>query len=214
MLAHLVFAFKFAAAMHTSENFAPALSSFDKAAGSGNAMMSTKSFDNGATSGTITLDVVQALSPDGSTVFKVAETGFNSGKPFTCAAYGETGNVVCDADGPLRPDTLILLRVAGAGFYSQTRLDAHGHWQIASPGKNLSESADFTVTKTNGALLTISMKRHGTQQQPAIESTIDGTVVYDTAAQVPRSIDATMTLQPQTPGAQPASTRIDIHLLN
>ncbi len=212
MLAHLVFAFKVAAAMHTSQSFAPALSSFDKAAGSGNAAMSTKSYDNGATSGTITLDVVQALAPDGSTVFKVAETGFNAGKPFMCAAYGETGNVVCDAEAPLRPDTLLLLRVAGAGFYVPGHLDASKHWRIASPGTNLTETADFTVTKSSGTLVTISMHRHGTQQQPPLESSIDGTVVYDTVTQTPRSIDATMILQPKGADAAPAGTRIDIDL--
>lgn len=212
MLAHLVFAFKVAAAMSAGGSFAPALGNVDKSAGSANANMRTGTFDSGAASGTITLDVVQAQAPDGSTVFKVAETGFNADKPFMCAAYGRSGNVVCDANAPLRPDTLILLRVAGADFYSPSRLDTGKHWRITSPGSNLSETADFTLTRTDGSLLTIAMKRRGTQQQPPLDTTIDGTLLYDSATQTPRAIHATMTLDPKTPGASPASSRIDIEL--
>lgn len=210
---HLVYTYKDAAAMQSAQSFAPALSSFDKTAGAGNAAMSSKEFDNNAASGTIALDVVQPLSPDGSTVFRVTETGFNSGKPFMCAAYGDTGNVVCDADRPLRPDALLLLRVAGAGFYSPARLDANKHWHIDSPGNNLSESADFTVTKTDGNILTIALKRQGKQQQPPLESTIDGTLLYDTSTQTPKAIHATMSLQPLSgAGAAPVNSRIDVEL--
>jgi hypothetical protein len=198
--------------MHAGGGFAPALGNVDKAAGSANASMRSRTFDNGATSGTITLDVVQAQAPDGSAVFKVVETGFNAGKPFMCAAYGQTGNVVCNADAPLRPDTLILLRVAGNGFYARSRLDTNKHWRTESPGSNLSEVSDFTVTKTDGALITISMKRRGAQQQPPMDSSIDGTIVYDTAAQIPRSIDVTMTLQQRGAGTAPESSRIDVEL--
>jgi hypothetical protein len=212
---HLVYTYKVGAAMQASAAHGPAQAAFDKASAGANSALWAPTYDGNNVAGTIAIDVVQPLAPDGSAAFQVTVSGFNGGKPFLCAAYGESGDVVCNADQPLRPETLLLLRVTGPNFYSPSRLDAKKHWHIASSSGRFKETADFTVTKDDGSDLTIAMSRHGTQQQPPIDSTVEGTVVYDDTRQIPTAIHATLSLTLHggaSAGDSANATRVDLQL--
>lgn len=211
---HLVYTYKVAPIMHSSVSQGPAKASFDTAsAAGGGANMSAPAYDSNASSGTIAIDVVQPRAADGSGVFNVTVSGFNAGKPFMCAAHGDTGEVVCNADQALRPETLLLLRVIGPNFYSTGRVDSKKHWHVTTSGV-VAETADFTVAKNSGAQLTIAMSRHGTQQQPPLESSVEGTVLYDSAEQIPTALHATLafTMKDTAAGDAPPGSRIDIEL--
>ena len=212
---HLVYAYKIGAAMHASAAQGPVHGSFDGASQNSNSAMWAPTYDGHDKDGTIAIDVVQPLAPDGSGVFNVTATGVNGGKTFMCAAYGDTGDVTCNADGPLPPQVLLLLRVLGPHFYAVNKLDAKQHWQISSSSMSLKETADFTVTKTTATNVTIAMSRHGVQEHPALEATIDGTIVYDTVRDLPIDVHATLALNTRDAGMgteSPPATRIDVEL--
>lgn len=214
-LALLIYTYKVGAAMQASAAHGPAKAAFDGASAGGNSALWAPTYDANATNGTISIDIVQPSAPDGSGVFRITASGFNSGKPFMCAAYGETGDVVCDADQALRPEMLLLLRVIGPNFYSQNRLDSKQHWHVASSSGPFKESADFAVAKSDGSQLTIAMTRHGIQQQPPVESQVEGTVTYDTAKNIPIALHATLSLTMHgsvSSGDAATGTRVDIEL--
>ena len=210
LLAAFVYTIKLSSVMHASAGgLSPRGQSYDRTIGVNGAAYSPSSQGNAAGE-TLTLEVVQANAPDGSTVFKITQSGFNAGKPFMCAVYGETGNLACDIDQQLPAEALLLLRTAGGGFYPPARLDADKHWRITSQNSAMSETTDYTVTNANGAIVTLSMNRHSVQTQPPLDSTLTGTVTYDTGKHLPDAIHAVLTLAPQ--GAQAVQTRIDIEL--
>lgn len=212
---HLVYTYTIGAAMHGASQFSPARAAFDKSGASVNGVSMTPTYDANGAGGTIVLDVVQPLAPDGSAVFNVTVGNFNGGKPFMCAAYGESGDVVCDANDPVPTQALLLLRVAGPNFYVKNRLDANNHWHVASSGGALTETSDFTVAKANGPLVTIAMQRHGEQRRPVqAQSDVTGTVSYDSAAQVATGVHATMTFTTKDASGADigTSSRIDIEL--
>lgn len=214
---HLVYAYKIGAAMHATVSQGPVHGSFDGASANNNSAMWAPTFDGHAKDGTIAIDVLQPLAPDGSGVFNVAATGVNGGKTFMCAAYGDTGDVTCNADGPLPPQVLLLLRVLGPHFYSAQKLDAKQHWHVESSSVTLKETADFTVTNTTKTNVTIAMSRHGVQQHPALETNADGTLVYDTTRQLPTDLHATFVISAPDAGmgtAAPPATSIDVKLQN
>src|SRR5690348_8042096 len=108
-LLHLVYAYKMGAAMHASVSQGPVHGNFDGASANNNSAIWAPTYDGRDKDDTIAIDVLQALAPDGSAVFNVTATGANGGKTFMCAAYGDTGDVTCNADTPLPPQVLLLL---------------------------------------------------------------------------------------------------------
>jgi hypothetical protein len=143
-----------------------------------------------ARSGRITVDVVQATADDGLVV-DVGEDVDRWEKPLQtlrCAIYGTTSDVVCNQGVDPTGEERALLSYLGRSFFDPSRLDAKQHWQ-SSPRiytRGMTTTNDYTVTKTDGDLVTISVDRE--ERGGGFRASTTGTVVYDAAMTLPDSV--------------------------
>lgn len=139
--------------------------------------------------GRIKVDVIQAAA-DGGLVVDVTETVDRDVTPpqtIRCAAYGSTGDVICDQNADATDEERTLLTYVGRFFYDPSKVDAGGHWQSKPAIKSGVDIVNhYTVTKTDGSLLTIAVDRK--EDGLGYMASTTGTIVYDSAMEIPRSI--------------------------
>lgn len=144
----------------------------------------TSSVTYGGT-GTLTVNV-QAATQDGGLVVDVIEHMDRVDRPFQtvrCAIYENPDQVICDQNlakaGYVTEELQMLLTYLGRGFYNSSRLDAKNHWQTKEDlnGGTGSIVCDYTVTKTDGDVLTISVNRD--HHDGPYQKNTSGTLQYD-----------------------------------
>ncbi len=147
--------------------------------------------------GTIRVDVVKATS-DGGLVVDVTQNIDRELHPLQtlrCAIYGRTEDVVCDQNVGATSTETVLLSYFGRYFYEPSRVDAAGRWHTSPQihDKGVQIDNDFTVTKTDASLLTIKIAR--TEKGGGYMATTEGSLVYDTALDVPDAVHVAVTTQ-------------------
>jgi hypothetical protein len=159
------------------------------AGGSGSGMASS----TGAASdhGTITIDVLRR-QPDNGLVLNVSEQAIErrSAPAATCVVYGDL-TVVCDPEKKINSEELTLLRLLGSNFVDPGALDAKKHWQHQHQSGTSSSTTDFTISKNDNGIMTISESRAEKDATGARPQTSDitATIGYDFARLIPTSID-------------------------
>lgn len=143
---------------------------------------------SGSAAGQIAVAVVQATA-DGGLVVDVTQTVDRTDRPMQtirCAIYGRTLDVICDQNVGSTFQETALLQYLGRFFYDPAVVQ-HGTWH-ASPQIKNGEKVDnqFTITKADGDLLTLSLARR--EQGVGFINKTDGTVLYNTAFELPVSI--------------------------
>jgi hypothetical protein len=147
---------------------------------------------NGTASRTGEITVaVAAATQDGGLVVDVTQTIDRTPRPLEtirCALYGITTDVVCDQNVPPTREETVLLSYLGRQFYDASRLDPQAEWHT-SPKVNfgtVSIQNTFQATKTDGSIVTIAVNRE--ERNGDFRATTTGTVLYDTATEVPTSV--------------------------
>ncbi len=147
--------------------------------------------------GTVRVDVINA-TPDGGLVVDVTQNVDRALHPLQtirCAIYGRTQDVVCDQNiGPTSTET-VLLTYFGRFFYEPSRVDSGGHWHTSPQihDKNVLIDNDFTVTKTDGNVLSVKIAR--TEKGGGFVATTQGTMLYDSSLDVPEYIKVAVATQ-------------------
>lgn len=145
----------------------------------------------GGRTGTITVNVI-AATKDGGLVVDAIEQVDRVSRPLQtmrCAVYETPPTVVCDPNlvqaGTLTEEVDKLLTYVGQRFYDTSRLDDNNHWQFVQPINNgkASLTSDFTVTKADGNVLSISVSR--VLRLSDATTTTTGTLRYDSGNTVP-----------------------------
>jgi hypothetical protein len=144
-------------------------------------------FGTGSTTlgGTGTLTVnVDSATRDGGLVVDVTEHMDRVDHNFQtvrCAVYGASGRVICDQnlekDGDVPAETTMLLTYLGRKFLDPSRLDANDHWQVKQVDETDTVTADYTVTKMDGDVVTISVDQE--ERDGPFRSSMTGTLQYD-----------------------------------
>jgi hypothetical protein len=168
---------------------------------------------SGSATGQITVDVI-AATPDGGLVVNVTQSVDRAARELQtirCALYGPTTDVVCDQNVGSTGEETALLTFFGRGFYDTGRLDTKGHWRTSPRIRNgqLTDSEDFTVTKTDGNQVTIAVDQE--QRNGNYRSSATGTVVYDAAMDIP---DAVHLVAAATNSAGEEDTNISLTLVS
>jgi hypothetical protein len=144
--------------------------------------------ESAAASGTIRVDVIRATE-DGGLVVDLTEhvdRQMRDMQTLRCAVYGRDQSVICDQNLDATPEQNVLLQYLGRFFYEPSRVDSKGHWHVSTPMRNEKVDDDYTVTKTDGNLLTISISR--AQSMASFESKTSGEMTYDAALEAPQWI--------------------------
>lgn len=142
-------------------------------------------------SGTIEIQAIRATE-DGGLVVDVTEHIDRSQIPaqkVRCAVYGDSGDVICDQNFSPTDEERVLLTYIGRFFYNPAKVDANGTW-TGAPSRLRSSykvTNTYRVTKTDGSLLTIAVDHQ--EKGFGFEVQTTGTVVYDSALEIPHSID-------------------------
>jgi hypothetical protein len=140
--------------------------------------------------GTITVEVV-SQQPDKSLVIKVSEQAqkSRSAPAATCVVYPTTG-VICDPNATVNPEEMTLIRFLAPTFVDPNALDAKQHWVVRNATAQGSLTADYSIAKNAGGLMTIDEQRVIKEQQPAAVTTnISTTIGYDFNRTIPLSIN-------------------------
>jgi len=135
-------------------------------------------------SGKIVVDVVRAQS-DGGLVLHVTED-HAAGGPVTCVTFGDT-TVVCDPNRQVAPEVTELLALLGTGFVDPTRLDNARHWHVDADS-GYGTTADYTIVRTDGALVGIAERGTRTVPRTTAKTTIDASIEYDVDRSLPTSL--------------------------
>jgi hypothetical protein len=146
-------------------------------------------------SGQVTVNVL-GPAEDGGWVVAVSQTIDRQAQPLQtvqCSVYGHTTDIVCEGLRPT-PEEIALLDFLGRFFWEPGRLDAKSHWHT-SPlvHGQLTIDNDFTVTKTEGNVVTLGVNRR--ESGGGYLATYAGTARYDTAAGIPERIDLSVATQ-------------------
>lgn len=164
----------------------------------GGAVAENGSMGSGSRTGTIRLDVIRATQ-DGGLVVDVTESidrALHDLQTVRCAVYGKSQDVICDQNLNATPEEKVLLQYVGRMFYEPSYVDANGHWHT-SPAvlvyKNMTIDNDYTVTKTDGNILTVKIDRSENGMQ--YRSQTDGSLIYDAALDIPDAIKIATTAQ-------------------
>jgi hypothetical protein len=141
--------------------------------------------------GQIVVDVV-AVQPDTGLVVRISETGYNTRNsvPTMCVTYGN-GTVICDqSTGGVNEEESSLLRLLGRNFVNQSEIDNKNHWHTAQTGPQAQETNDYTIDRTNGDLLDISLQRvlKVTAGAQPFDATTDGRITYNQKMSVPTKV--------------------------
>jgi co-chaperonin GroES (HSP10) len=141
--------------------------------------------------GTITVDVIRS-QPDDGLVVDVSETAQDtrSAEKARCVVFGDT-TVVCDSSKKINAEELALLRLLGSNFVDPNRLDAARHWQLTQSRTGYSSTADYTIAKTAGGLMTIDetgVVKDSSGARPETTN-ITTTIGYDFGRTIPTSIN-------------------------
>jgi hypothetical protein len=152
---------------------------------------------NGSASdkGTIAVDVLRE-EPDTGLVVSVSEQAqtSRSSPAATCVVYSDT-TVICDPNKKINAEELTLLRFLGGRFIDPNQVDARSHWHVEREGK-VSTIADYTISKNDAGMLSISETRVVKEQSAhAQTTTIDSTIGYNLNRVVPTSISEQATLR-------------------
>ncbi|HKU67185.1 MAG TPA: hypothetical protein VJP85_05350 [Candidatus Baltobacteraceae bacterium] len=172
------------------------------------------SWSAGTDKGTITVDVV-AVANDGGLVIRISEKSSTDRArfvdPVMCAVYGNT-HVECSANSSIDPEMYQLLRILGRNFVDTGNLDQKNHWQLQTGGKRgLKETTDFTIVSNQNGLARITENIEVRDQDAASGNEhTEGTIVYDTAMSVPKSLHEETMLHPST--SQTVERTIDVQL--
>lgn len=145
----------------------------------------------GGRSGTITVNVISATKDGGLVVDALEQVDRVSRAQQTmrCAVYEAPPTVVCDQNlvqaGVLTEEVNTLLTYVGQRFYDTSRLDDNNHWQFVEPFNNgkATRTSDFTVTKADGNVLSISVNR--VMRRGSSTTTTTGSLRYDSGNTVP-----------------------------
>ncbi len=156
---------------------------------------STGGGDSQHRSGTLKIDVVRQEA-DGGLVLAVSEsTGGAYGTPVACVAYGDT-TVICDPNSDAGPEIPALAALLGKGFVDPSRLDDKRHWKILPQG-SYGTTADYTIVKTDGALLDIVQSGVRTDDVAKSKTEIDGKIEYDPARSLPTRFEQSTSARTQ-----------------
>jgi hypothetical protein len=160
-------------------------------AGSGSSSGMASSTGGASDHGTITIDVLRQ-QPDYGLVLNVSEQAVErrSAPAATCVVYGDL-TVVCDPEKKINSEELTLLRLLGSNFVDPNALDAKKHWQHQHQSGTASSTTDFTISKNNNGVMTITESRVEKDTTGARPQTSDitATIGYDFARSIPTSID-------------------------
>jgi len=171
-----------------------------------------QSASTGARSGQLHVDVIQAAQ-DGGLVVDVTETIDRVLRPLQkvrCAVYGSTNDIICDQNLNPTSEEQALLTYLGRSFYDPANLDAKGHWHTTPRIHGvLVVDNDFTVTGTDGDVLTIGIARR--ESGGGYLAITSGTVLYDGRMDIPTSIH--LAVNAQRAGGQ-GDQNLDLKLLS
>jgi hypothetical protein len=154
-------------------------------------MLGGSAFEGGSSgstgrTGTIEVDVIQATQ-DGGLVVDLIENVDRQPRPMQtlrCAVYGANSAHTCDRNLDPTDEEGALLDYVGRFFFDATRLDANQHWQTDPHlTKPFQATRDFTVVKTDGGIVTVSL--NGREVGGGYQATSTGTIVYDEAMSIP-----------------------------
>jgi hypothetical protein len=138
--------------------------------------------------GTIIVDVLRE-QPDTGLVVDVSEQarGRRSAPPATCVVFSDT-TVICDPNKKVNAEELTLVQYLGVHFVDPDQLDARKHWHVERDGP-ISTSADYTITKSNGPMLTISETRVVKENDVHAQTTdANATIDYDFTRALPTHV--------------------------
>ena len=139
--------------------------------------------------GKITVSV-QSATQDGGLVVDVSEEidrAYRRQQTIRCAVYGRTIDVICDQSLTPSAEETVLLSYLGRFFYDPSKLDENQHWQAVPSLRTVTKiTNDFSITQTNGDLITMAVAKQ--IRNGGYKSTSSGTLVYDSALQIPRSV--------------------------
>jgi hypothetical protein len=143
-------------------------------------------------SGRITVAFDQAAS-DGGVVAEVTEAidgEARARQTLRCTASGASTSLDCGPDADYTYEEVSLLAFLGPQFYDASRLDAKAHWHASARSATAAVDSDFIVLKSSGSLLTIAIdtKERGMGAQASLRLSESGTMLYDAAAGVPKSV--------------------------
>ncbi|MBV8636485.1 MAG: hypothetical protein JO322_00230 [Candidatus Eremiobacteraeota bacterium] len=161
--------------------------------------MVTENGGSGTTggTGTVRVDVVKATPDDGLLVdvTQNIDRELHPLQTLRCAIYGRTEDVVCDQNIGATSTETVLLTYFGRYFYEPSRVDSSGHWHTSPVihDKGVQIDNDFTVTKKDGDLLTMHIDR--IEKGGGYVATTQGSLVYDTAYEVPDYIKVAASTQ-------------------
>lgn len=157
----------------------------------GGAVQENGSMGSGSRTGTIRLDVIGATR-DGGLVVDVTESidrALHDLQTDRCAVYGKSQDVVCDQNLHETPEETVLLQYVGRFFYNPSNVDANGHWHTTPQVliyKNMQIDNNYTVTKTDGNVLTVKIDR--SEKGVGYRSQTAGTLLYDASLDIPDAI--------------------------
>lgn len=141
-------------------------------------------------SGKIKAEVIQAAS-DGGLVVDVTESVDRTDRDMQtvrCAIYGRTLTVICDQNLFTTEEETVLLTYLGRAFLNMDALDDKKHWHVVTPMSNVHIDSDFTITKTDGDLLTMSLQKKERGGPSGETEDTSGTMIYNGALNVPQAI--------------------------
>lgn len=206
---HLVYSFHFgmksSAEAHNS--------GFSGSGGGSGSGVSTYSRSDGD-EGTISIDVLREQADHGL-VLSVSEQSRNGhdAKPTTCVVYG-TGTTICDPNGKVNIEEYSIVRFLGQNFVDPALIDAKQHWHTQSSGGSYSAENDYTITKNNAGVMSISEERliaYG--GATAGKATVTTTIAYDFNRTIPTSItELTTSRQQEGEMYKNVNTQVDASL--
>lgn len=192
-LRHLVYGFTWGSTTDRTTN----VSGFVQSGGMGGSMeaggaASGMAENSGGTQdqGTIAVDVLRE-QPDKGLVVSISEQARNtrSARPTTCVVYGNT-NVICDPNGKINEEEMVLLRYLGTTFVDPSQIDPKNHWQVSQNTPDLSTTTDFTIAHNESGLMTVDMTRvtKGTGAHQ-YERDATGTLTYNFSRTLPSAVN-------------------------
>ena len=152
---------------------------------------------------------------DGIRTIDVTEVVDRAARPeeaFTCTLKADVDNIECSDKMAGTDESLTMVQFLNPAFYAPSRLDANDRWHAEMLFQDATIKGDFTVTGRRGDLVTIAAHDEERSTKYAFYRGWEtGTLVYDTVARVPQSID----LQTATVlGRNEGETRLTLDLIS
>lgn len=140
--------------------------------------------------GTVTV-MLQAPGTGGRQVADVTEAldgAPTPPPPLHCTIDGVTTAIDCVPIAEATDEELSLLEFLGASFYSPSRLDSHHHWHISTVVERNELRSDFTLAKSEGSVLTLTVASRSRIIADDVNRGETGTIQYNATLKIPESI--------------------------